>query len=381
MAPFLIGKSRTCGIMVVWAAGMVGMAMITPAHATQTRSYAVNWLEAASYTRDENCPNGINPPNDVQYRKDFAALGIPAADIERLFKAQAEGGRGSSELEELINNRARIHGKAYNTFTNPQATIDPHLISAVGRFAYGFNLDGKGAKSPNGFEDPDTHEKGVNNEFFRAVGCIEAFRGVVATNTRPAYWQWVWQTMRLDQPAWLITISGETLTKDGDVTVTFDRALEHVALNAGGEARPYMTYRIDPDVRSHNVFKGRITQGVLEITEHTKFHMLENTWGTPELDLHNFHLRIRTHSDDTIDAILGGTQNWHQLYFQLANSGLDRESTTGSLPGIYYLLKKFADAEYSEKKKENTAISITYHLDAVPAFVAPPQMAQMEAPK
>ena len=35
-----------------------------------------------------------------------------------------------------------------------------------------------------------------------------------------------WDNIRLTQPAWLVTIKGADLSKDGPVTVIFDRALE-----------------------------------------------------------------------------------------------------------------------------------------------------------
>ena len=37
----------------------------------------------------------------------------------------------------------------------------------------------------NGFEDPETHEQGVNNQLFRALGCFIAERGT--PTTRPTW--------------------------------------------------------------------------------------------------------------------------------------------------------------------------------------------------
>ena len=44
-----------------------------------------------------------------------------------------------------------------------------------GKFAYGFNLDGK-ATSKN-YEDPDSGEKGFDNQYWRAMGCNINYRG------------------------------------------------------------------------------------------------------------------------------------------------------------------------------------------------------------
>jgi hypothetical protein len=351
--------------------GAVGLsaAFAGPA-AAESRSFVVNWFSAASYTQPENCPNGLNPPLDQEYAQELAAIGMPRDQIEKLFKDREKNGYGAN-FEFVINERGRINGKPVNPFSNPQAVPDIHLKSAVGQYAYGFNLDGQGAASPNSWEDPETHEKGVNNAFFRAVGCTEAFRGSLANH--PTYWYWVWGQMRDNQPAWLVTVDGADLGKDGEVTVTFDRALEHMVIANNGDARQDMTYRIDPDPRSHNVYKAVMRNGVVTVTDHGNFHILENPWGTPELDLHNFHMHLAMKGDGTMSAIMGGYQSWHQLYFQLGNSGLDRESTTGSVPALYHQLKRFADAKPDPRTGENTEISIAYHLTAVSAFAVQPK--------
>ena len=62
--------------------------------------------------------------------------------------------------------------------------------SVEGRYAYGLELDGKDWNSPRAFEEPDTHEKGIDNELYRTLGCIRTYRSGVnsnATKGRPAY--------------------------------------------------------------------------------------------------------------------------------------------------------------------------------------------------
>jgi hypothetical protein len=39
------------------------------------------------------------------------------------------------------------------------------------------------------------------------------------------------------------------------------------------------------------------------------------------------------------------------------------------MPGIYYLFKKFADADPDPITGQNASISATYYMQAVPAFV------------
>ena len=112
------------------------------------------------------------------------------------------------------------------------------LSTVVSDYAYGFDLDGRG-DMPGTFEDPETGQKGIDNELFRVLGCIDAFRGTLS-NT-PTYSAWAWTMMKDSTPAWLITIVGEDLDEDGEVTIHFNRAMEFVKSDANGKPRADMT--------------------------------------------------------------------------------------------------------------------------------------------
>ncbi len=360
----MVGKK----LMLVAAVLGAGLAA-APAAAAETQSYVVNWFAGAAYTQDDNCAGGINPGLDIQFARELKSVGMDAKEVEQIIGWYLANTH-QYEVDTAIRFRGRYQGKPVNAFNNPQTVPDPQLKYVTGKYGYGFNLDGKGQDDPKAFIDPQTQEKGIDNQLFRAMGCLEGFRGSLVNH--PTFWYWIWQTIRDSQPAWLVTVSGEDLKKDGPITITFDRALEYMTSNNGGEARADVTYRVDPDPRSHNVFKGEIKNGVAYVTEHKNFQMLQNSWGVPELNLHNFHLRMTVNADRSMEAIIGGYQPWHHLYFAFAHGGLSREISSGSIPGIYYLLKNQADAEPNPKTGRNTAISAAYHIKAVPAFIEQP---------
>ncbi len=368
-----------CNRLTVAGLGLGAGLAAAPAMAAQTQSYVVNWFAGAAYTQDDNCPGGINPGLDIQFARELKSVGMDAKEVEQLIGWYLSNTH-QFEVDTAIRFRGRYQGKPVNAFNNPQTVPDPKLKYVTGKYGYGFNLDGKGQDDPKAFVDPQTQEKGIDNQLFRAMGCLEGFRGSLVNH--PTYWYWIWQTIRDSQPAWLVTVSGEDLKKDGPVTITFDRALEYMISNNGGEARADVTYRVDPDPRSHNVFQGEIKNGVATVTEHKNFQMLQNSWGVPELNLHNFHLRMTVNPDRSMEAIIGGYQPWHHLYFAFAHGGLSREISSGSIPGIYYLLKQQADAEPNPKTGSNSAISAAYHIKAVPAFIAtePSSVAGAPAP-
>ena len=85
---------------------------------------------------------------------------------------------------------------------------------------------------------------------------------------RPSLVENLWDVLRDVIPAWLITVDAPNgFDKDGPVTVTFDRSLDRITRDASGTAaQADMTFRVDPDPRSHNVLKGEIKNGVVSVS-------------------------------------------------------------------------------------------------------------------
>ena len=132
-----------------------------------------------------------------------------------------------------------------------------------------------------------------------------------------------------------------------------------------------MGYRVDPDPRSHNVFRGEIKDGMVRVTEHKSLRMLQNPMVAPQLDLKNFHLRMKRGANGYSTGFMAGYQSWHDIYFGLAATGFGgEEQVTGDIPGFYYLMKRYADADPDPKTGQNTRISVTYYFEVVPAFAA-----------
>ncbi|MBX7198862.1 MAG: hypothetical protein K1X51_05750 [Rhodospirillaceae bacterium] len=346
--------SRFCGLVCLLA----GFA--APATA-ETRTFVVGWFSQATYSQDGDCPGGVNPDISRQYVRNAHLMGFTKEQIAAFGK-----GKGLPDsLRSLMNTRARIDGKPANPYSYPSAVVDPKLNAVSARYAYGFDLDG--AAGPKSFEDPETHETGVDNELARALGCMRSFRGSLAS--RPTYWAWAWGQLKDSQPAWLITLSAPDFTKDGPVTITFDRALEHLRSNADGSPRADASYRIDPDPRSHNVLQGHIKGGVISLDQPGALHLLQNPLVAPEFKLSKVKMRLSLRPDGTLSGIIGGYQPWADLYFGFAAGGPTMEvCITGDIPGLYYLLKKHADADPDPTTGQNASISAAYYLESVPVF-------------
>ena len=357
-------RRRQLGAVAAITLAIGSIVLSSPsAHAADTRSWVVNWFTHASYSQDGDCPAGLNPLSEDQYRQDLKALGKTPDEIEVLMKG-FNGGIGQ-KTREVLANRGRIDGKPVNPYTNPLAVADPHLHVLGGHFAYGFNLDGKGAASPIGFEDPETHEVGVNNQLARALGCIQSHRAMPPD--RSPYWSYVWDVIRDSMPGWIITVSGEDLTKDGDVTVGFNRSLDHVARDANGETLAGTAFRMASDPRSRNQYHGHLKGGVVTI-EPGDFHMEGDDMLVTQFDIRQTHMRLKLKPDGNLAGIIGGYQTWMPIYFMYGGADYVSEAMVGvDVPGLFYLLKQLADSD-PDPTGQNTRISAVYSIEAVPAF-------------
>jgi hypothetical protein len=346
--------------------------LVSPAWAWETRGYVVSWFTTAMYSEDGDCPGGLNPTVEDLYKKIFRDAGKSPADVEKLAGAIHEfSGPAAVEAHDLITYRGRLNGKPVNVYQYPDSVPDPHIRVVRGRYALGFNLDSKGAASPNSFEDPYTHERGINNQLFRALGCFSVDRAKPPERPTSAGVS-QWSDTRAQMPAWLISVSGDDLSKDGKVTVTFDRALKHAMLDSRGDTLAGASFQIDPDPRSHNVFQAELKGGVLLGTVPTDFHMMADPYFMPEFDITRARLRLQLKPDGTLDGILGGYQRWLTIYWGLADVGVSIENVTGvDYVGLYHALKNLADAEPDPKTGQNMRISAAYRVEAVRAFLLP----------
>jgi len=129
-----------------------------------------------------------------------------------------------------------------------------------------------------------------------------------------------------------------------------------------------MTYRVDPDPRSHNVLKAKLAGNVIT-TEPANVNITVDPYIVPAFHFTNTHIRLEIASSG-LKGFLGGYQPWYPMWYGTARAGYITEYAASiDVPGLYYALKKLADADPDPKTGENRSISLTYAVEAVPAFV------------
>jgi hypothetical protein len=344
------------------------------ASASETRAYAVKWFYYANHSQDSDCPEGINPGTDGLFLRILQERGTPPEEIEKKMENFPY-----SMYEAGIGSRGIIDGKPANPYLNPTSTKDPMLRLGQGKTGLGFNLDGR--EKEGDFIDPESGERGVDNQFFRVVGCVSQLRS--EPGSLPTFPEIQWDMMRDHTPAWLIEFFDvDSFENDDDVGVRVVRAREPIRRDAMGLPQADLTYTIDPDPRmANNVARGKIKDGVFTSDEPFNFFMVGEAFGQAEYALREARYRFNFLEDGTLTGIVGGYHNWRTIYASWALGGATYEINAGfDIPGLYYALRKSADAYPDPATGENTHISAAYRFDAIPAFIEHPSAQSAQVP-
>jgi len=366
--------------LVLGLAAILALTNTAPAATGETRSFVVNWFYLASYFSEGDCPNGLNPSAAEFYRRDLLRAGHTKDEVDAALKDfPGEGGAPQPWIPLVI---VRGNGKD-NIYAAPSTATDPGLKVVTGRFSYGFNLDGLGDKSPNSFEDPNTHERGINNQLYRALSCIRGFRGPPSVDgpTKSNLDEVHWDKIREEMPAFVISITADKgFSADGDVSIVVGRALETITRDASGtNVQSGMTYTLDPNPRTRNVLHGHLHDGVIR-ADSNSVSLLADNYIVSAFQFDKARLRFNLRPDGTLTGVIGGYMPWYPLYHGMSVGGYVEEyAASVDLPGVYYALKKLADSDPDPVTKENREISAAYAVEAVPAFVLEPGQQQAAA--
>jgi hypothetical protein len=317
----------------------------------------------AAASQDNDCPQGTNPLSEAMVRKLLADQGKTTAEIDDKLKDFP------NNLRDVLYMRGKVDGKPVNVYINPTSVPDPNIRTAQGHVAYGFNLDGK--DGPNDFVDPQTGEHGVDDMLYRALGCFVTQRA--SGGQRPTYPAIQWDMTRDQMPAWIIEVSGIRRDAggkiaDGDVEVGFYRGTGPVTRNAAGDPQDDMSFTVDANPRMQNHVHATISKGTL-LTDPFEFYMVQDPFAVTEYHFKQTRVRLTLNDDGTAKGVLGGYEPWLPIYESFALGGSTNELNLSiDTPGIYYALRKLADA-YPDAAGQNQFISSSYIIEAVPAFI------------
>jgi hypothetical protein len=327
--------------------------------------------------------------------------GMTQGNIE-IYSASAEGKKHEGESDQDYAHRVVQGFQALSTAPNGQNLCmnpeaggpDAHYKVVTGKNvpADGIDLDGQdshigGKAAPNTCAHDDFRglngERGVDNQFFRLVGCSKSYQSTGQSNTYEI-------AMYTGEWGILITLKGVTdLHNVKDVEVGIYASADPIQLSPTREALANATYAIDQDPRFRATTHGRIVNGVLTTDPvDVRFHWVVNSIHL-ERPLQDARLHMTLTPDGGLEGILAGYTPVEELYdfaygFRNGKDGAGQPASlrliSGSANGqarvldhtcngAYFEMKRLADGHRDAKTGQCTSISTQYRIKAIPAFV------------
>jgi hypothetical protein len=353
------------------AMGVASAALCSTAAAEWSKTYVVEWNEPAMYYGAKSgvidpgtdCPKGSNPePNWVQVMVDAGYS-----------REQAEWLRSPANPT-----RSPVHGQngmafrgkdQANVYIHPETTPDPGMLPMVGTIGEGIDLDGD---PKTGFTTP-TGEKGVDNEFYRALGCWKTYRGPVRLSSGALS-----QNDAMREGSWTVVVvvagKGADPMNDGHVDVGFYLSPDKMVKSGDGSIARDYTFRIKPDAKFEAIIHAKSVNGRIVSTAPADEVWMRDPGYTRELQLLKARVDLTMKLDGSLVGYVGGYRPWEPIYRGWVNGrGPVIESLTWiQLPAVWYQLKRMADYSPSGPGGEKTHISFALRVEALPAFVMTP---------
>lgn len=319
-----------------------------------TIAYAMTSLRWATYLRPDSrvdCPDGVNDGPREQFAALFPDDGRPRALAD-------------TQLRREIQNWFPTTRPDYFPFREPG-----------GAQALGLNLDGE--VGPEDFTGLDG-EPGIDNQMYRALGCINSHRDAQGINDSLNSGEIVSDEYNRT----LVELNGvNDLANDDEVEVMIYRGLDALHTDAGGkDILPGGTQRIDARWGKKFIQRldGKIVDGVLT-TEPSDLFIPWAVFNLPADEyLRDARLRLALSPTRAEGLIAGFTdvESWH-LQMMKSQSTHCQSYGQQSAMSIYKAMRRLADAYPDPQTGANTAISSALRTTFTQVFILPESKAAL----
>ncbi len=319
--------------------------------------------------------------------------------VAEIFALTTAGKRRPGESDDAYGKRLEEGGQRLSRgpngedyCLNPEAAPpEPHFrtLSSTSATALGIDLDANQEKDArpaacarSEFTGPGG-ERGIDNQFYRLVGCSRSFQPAGQSNSF---------AIEMLSGAWgiLLTVSGiDDLRNDDAVEVGIFANADPIQLSPTRAPLDYATYAGDQDPHFRAVTRGRIDNGVLTTEPvDVRFHNVVNSMRLERV-LRDARLQATLSDDGKLSGYLSGYTPLESLYdnqfgYRQGRSGngelapLPLRSGTANgaarvlgytCPGVYQAMHRLADGHPDPASGQCTSISTQYRIEAIPAFV------------
>ncbi|MGE4063075.1 MAG: hypothetical protein AB7E79_06875 [Rhodospirillaceae bacterium] len=248
---------------------------------------------------------------------------------------------------------------------------------AGGKISFGMDLDGKVKDSD--FTGPDG-AKGIDNQMFRAMGCISNYRAPEGTiyHFENEYLR------RYHTNRFMIELSGvDSLVNDDDVTVNSYRGLDPILADAtGANFIPGGTQRVDARFGDYvrATWKAKIVDGVLISEPSDVVIPASATFDTSAFHVFKgmrFQLKL---TPERAEGVMAGYVDVEAFKHHLNTSWSTHHQSYGQLsaPSFYRAIRRLADG-YPDEKGQMTAISSALNVKFTQVYIEHPPQATASA--
>lgn len=252
-----------------------------------------------------------------------------------------------------------------------------HEVS--GKVGYGLDLDGR--VDADDFVSPDG-EKGIDNAFYRALGCIRMFRGEASYAHFTELWVREFNTNRI-----LIELTGvDSLTNDDHVVVSMYRGKDKLIMDVNGKkVMPGASNRIDDrwSKKYTHRLNGKIENGVLT-TEPADVNWAWSSWYSDPFDYQFKQGRFRVKLDpsgETAEGLFGGYADIDTFRQTLMRGYSTHHSGYGDMSQFSMARALFRNADgIPGPDGKNTAISASLRVSFTQVFIVHPDPKVATAP-
>lgn len=293
----------------------------------------------------QECPNGFN----IGPRDQFKALYPQGGTVEGTQLAYESAIRFPNEWED----RFPFH-------------------EVAGKVGLGLNLDGK--VDADDFTSPEG-EKGIDNAFYRALGCIRMFRGEASYAHFTELWVREFRTNRI-----LIELTDvDSLENDDAVVVSMYRGKDKLIMDVNGKkVMPGASNRIDERWSKRYTYrlKGKIENGILT-TEPADISWAWSAWysdpGYYDFKQGRFRLKLDP-SGESAEGLFAGYADIKSFRKTLLAGYSTHHSGYGDLSqfSMARALERNADG-IPDASGKNTAVSAALRVSFTQVFIQHPE--------
>jgi len=315
----------------------------------------------------EECPHGLAIGNDEIWWKSLD----PAVRDEL-----TDGG----EIEPVTASRramsARRGPNGEDVCAMPTIVEDPPLKIVQSKVSYGMNLDSNvdGSATSNtcqhdNFTSP-TGLPGIDNQMYRLLGCVYGWRksGYIETNANG-------ELRDTSQGVTLIEVTDvDDRQNDANVVVRMYRANDILPKDSQGNIVPYASYRIHDIPGYGAAANGRIVEGVLTTDPIDASLPYYSNLAHSEIYIRDMRLELFVGDEKgPAKGMIAGYRDFENFWSYFRKGGYMAVTGQFSCPAIYTAAKKLADGYPDPETGECTALSSSYDIEAIPAFVIKPK--------